>query len=177
MLKELEHISTEIKFSNPYWQYGFDKYRMPDGADGEYHYVHSRGSTIVIPMKSDNSFVLLRQYRYLNRKISLEFPGGGVAPHTAAQANAAKELEEEAGLRADTLRLIGTVNPYNGVTNEICSIFLATSLIPSDVRPDASEEFELVELTADEIKNNIRSGEIWDGMSITAWYLYTLTLR
>ena len=35
--------------------------------------------------------------------------------------------------------------------------------------PDETEEFEIVRATPAEIEANIRTGVIWDGMTIAAW--------
>lgn len=175
MLTTLERITTEVRDSNPYWQYRFDTYRHPGGETGEYYYVHTPGSVMVIPRIGNNSFVLLRQYRYLNRRESIEFPGGGLKPDTTIEWNARKELQEEAGYTAEALYMLGQFNPCNGVTDELCSVFLADSLSATHTEPDDSEEFEPVLLSAQEISEAIRRGEIWDGMTISAWHLFMVS--
>lgn len=172
MLKELKQISHSIKYANPYWQYGFDVYEKPDGSEGEYHYVHSRGSVMIVPRFSDDTFLLATQYRYLNQRVSLEFPGGGQLPNLTPEEQAQCELQEESGF-AGKLRLIGAYNPCNGITDEICSVFLATDLQPApNVHHDDSEEFVRLRLSRAEITARIRSGELWDGMTLAAWQIF-----
>lgn len=175
MLKKLETISSQVQHANPYWQYCFDTYQRPDNSVGEYHYVHTPGSVMVIPRIGNNSFVLLRQYRYLNKRTSVEFPGGGVQISASIEQNARKELREEAGYTAESFFLLGEFNPCNGVTDELCSVFLADALQRGKAEPEASEEFEPVVLSARDIANCIRNGEIWDGMTISAWYLFLVS--
>ncbi|MBK9249900.1 MAG: NUDIX hydrolase [Ignavibacteria bacterium] len=68
------------------------------GTVGEYHYVHSRGATLIIPQLPDGTFILVRQFRYLLQRESLEFPCGGINPQWAEPLeNAHKELLEETG--------------------------------------------------------------------------------
>lgn len=172
MLKSLKKISSESKFVNPYWEYKIDKYKMPNGRIADYHYVNSNGATIIIPVTDNNKYILVNQYRYLNQRISLEFPGGGIKDDMLPLDNAVKELEEETGCKADSMILIGEYNPFNGVTNEICKVYVAEGLIRQQSNPDESEEFELIELTKDEINHKIKIGEIWDGMSLAAWGIY-----
>lgn len=172
MLKKLEQISSEIIYSNPYWQYGFDVYTKPDGKSEEYHYVNSLGSVMIIPKAAKNSFVLLRQYRYLNCKVSIEFPGGGIPMGADAKIQAHRELQEEAGFAAGSLLKVGQFNPCNGITNELCSVYYADELHPMKASPEESEEFEIFFLSAEEIDHKIRTGEIWDGMTICAWHLF-----
>ena len=59
MLTELRQIDSELKFSNKYWDYRLDRYVLPGGGEGEYHYVDSRGSTIVIPLIEKSKFILV----------------------------------------------------------------------------------------------------------------------
>jgi len=172
MLKILEQISTESKFINPFWEYKVDKYKMPTGRISDYHYVNSRGATIVIPITDDNKYVMINQYRYLNQRTSLEFPGGGIKDKILPIDNAEKELLEETGYKASSLRLIGEYNPYNGVTNEICNVYVADGLVQQKSNPDDSEEFEILELSKEEINERIKNGEIWDGMTLAAWGIF-----
>ena len=172
MLKKLVKLSSRLKYSNPYWEYRLDKYKLPSGESGDYHYVNSRGSTIIIPKADINNFILIRQFRYLNQRISIEFPGGGVKPGVEPVDNARKELREETGFDARTMTFIGEYNPFNGVTNEICKVYLAGSLIRCEARHDSSEEFEILEMTSNQIIEKIYKGEIWDGMTLAAWPLY-----
>ncbi len=172
MLKELKQISHSIKYENPYWQYGFDVYEKPDGSSGEYHYVHSRGSVMIVPRFDDDTFLLSTQYRYLNRRLSLEFPGGGQLPNHTLEEQAQCELQEESGF-SGKLHLIGAYNPCNGITDETCSVFLATDLQPAlNVHPDDSEEFVHLRMSRAEITARIRSGELWDGMTLAAWQIF-----
>ncbi|MCX7736643.1 MAG: NUDIX hydrolase [Candidatus Kapabacteria bacterium] len=172
MLKKLEHINSEIVFSNNWWQYAKDIYLMPNGEKGEYHYVHSKGSTFVIPKTEDNYYIMIKQYRYLNRKFSIEFPGGGLKEGRKPILNALDEMKEEAGYVSDKVSELGTFNPFNGVTDEICYVFLAEDCKFIGNKPDLSEEFEILKFTENEIIDFIKKGEIWDGMTLAAWSLY-----
>jgi 8-oxo-dGTP pyrophosphatase MutT (NUDIX family) len=172
MVKILEQISSEIRFRNPFWDYRYDKYHLPNGETGEYHYVDSRGSVMIVPKLDDDSFILLKQFRYLNQRESIEFPGGGIKSGKSAEDAAFAELQEESGFKAGKLLQLGAHNPCNGVTNEICTVFLADELEKKETGHDASEEFEMITMTRAEVNQAIRSGEIWDGMTIVAWALY-----
>ena len=174
MLKELKTIETLVRYTNPYWEYRNDKYSLPSGGIGDYHYVNSRGATMIIPRLNSDLFVMTNQYRYLNKKTSIEFPGGGLAEGLSYSANALSELKEETGYLTADFVLIGEFNPYNGVTNEICQIFLADNLVKCSAQPDDTEEFEILELSKNDIINKINKGEIWDGMTLAAWSIYMM---
>ncbi len=172
MLKKLNTISSETISVNPYWEYRRDNYFLPSDTIAEYHYVHTPGSTIVIPRCEDGTFLVVRQYRYLLQSESMEFPCGGLKKELTPEANARLELREEGGCTAGTMELIGKFAPCNGLTDEICYVYFAEGLIFVAPEPEDSEEFEILSLTSSQINNYIQRGEIWDGMTMAAWALY-----
>jgi ADP-ribose pyrophosphatase len=131
----------------------------------------SNGSSCVVPVLPDGRLVLVNQYRYLRDRESLEFPCGGVKEGQTFDDTAVQELAEEAGYHAREWAIAGEFNPYNGVTDEMCRVFIAKRLTPVVVPHDDTEEFEKVTLTPEELEARIISGVIWDGMTIAAWAL------
>ncbi|MGA9116475.1 MAG: NUDIX hydrolase [Bacteroidota bacterium] len=164
-------LSTRVVHRNPWWTYLRDECRLPSGARGEYHYVHTNGSAMVVPVLADGSLLLVNQYRYLRARESLEFPCGSVKEGAGYEDTAVQELAEETGYRAGRLQSAGSFNPYNGVTDEICRVYLAHDLRKTGGEPDPTEEFELVPLAPHSLEEKIRSGMVWDGMTIAAWHL------
>lgn len=173
MNKKYITTATRKLFTNPFWKYKMDLYDIGDGQIREYHYVDSYGSVMVIPVNNNGEIIMLKQYRYLNSKYSIEFAGGGCISHLTTEENAAKEMLEETGFKGN-LKLIGKFNPYKGVTNEICSVFTANNLIFEGVQPEESEHIEVISLDETKINTLILSGELWDGMTLAAWTLYLL---
>jgi ADP-ribose pyrophosphatase len=156
---------------NKWWTYRRDEYELPSGRKGEYHYVHTQGASLIVPQREDGSLILVRQYRYLCARESLEFPCGGVKPGSTYEETAAAELREEAGYKAGTMRLVGEFNPYNGITDEICRVYFASQLTHVGHHREATEEMELEMLSVPNVADRIRSGEVWDGMTLAAWVL------
>jgi ADP-ribose pyrophosphatase len=162
-------LKEQVVQKNPWWTYRRDEFEIPGKKKGEYYYVHTNGSSLVIPMFDDGRLLLVNQYRYLCERESLEFPCGGVKNGHTHEETAVQELAEEAGYAARNWDLLGEFNPYNGVTNEFCRVYLARDLVPAVSRPDDTEEFERVTLTSDDVDARILSGVMWDGMSIAGW--------
>jgi ADP-ribose pyrophosphatase len=171
MLKKWIRISTEEKFSNPFWTYKLDLCKIPNGKTYEYHYVHTAGSVFIVPVSVEGKILMVNQFRYLIDKFSLEFPGGGLKDGETPIDIARKELIEETGFDG-TLKEIGYFVPYNGVSDEICYVFIATDLKPSTSETkDEQEEFELLLLTVEELEEKIIKNEISDGMTLASWML------
>lgn len=168
-LKRWKKTSETVLFRNPYWTYMRDSFDLPSGKPGEYHYVRTHGSSMVLPVTADGTLLLVNQYRYLLDRESVEFPCGSVKDGSTHEETARIELGEETGYAAGSLSAAGEFNPYNGVTNEICRVFVAKELTFVGGTPDETEEFELLRLRPSEVESRIRSGAIWDGMTIAAW--------
>ncbi len=171
MLKRMKTITTKTVSENPWWTYKVDEFEIPGKVSGQYHYVHTNGASMAIPVTEEGKIVLVNQFRYLGDRESAEFPCGSVeAGHDYLQT-AHLELQEETGYRAGRMREVALFNPYNGVTNEICRVFLADDLQTATASPDATEEFEILYRTPEEIEDMIRKNVIWDGMTLAAWTL------
>ncbi len=62
-LKHWKKISQEIKFTNKWWKYTIDKYKIDDKSEGEYHFCQTEGSAFVIPIRDDGKILMVNQYR------------------------------------------------------------------------------------------------------------------
>jgi ADP-ribose pyrophosphatase len=171
MLRHWKTLTSKIVSKNPWWIYRINTFQIPDGVAGEYHYVHTEGSSMIVPVTNDGRLVLVNQYRYLCDRESIEFPCGGVKAGKTYDEMAKLELEEETGYRSDDVVRVGEFNPFNGVTNEICAIHIARNLRPTQAKPDTTEEFEVIRCNPHELDGMIQSNKIWDGMTLAAWAL------
>ncbi len=170
-LKPWKKIRQVLELKNPWWTYCKDEVELPLGKKGEYHFVHVNGSSMIIPLMDDGRLIMINQYRYLAQKESLEFPCGSVKDGATYEETARHELAEETGFEAENLSLAAEFNPYNGVTDEMCRVYIAKNLKPIDAKPDDTEEFEQVFVTINELEKKIQSGDIWDGMTLAAWVI------
>jgi ADP-ribose pyrophosphatase len=170
-MKPYKLISKTVLFRNPWWRYCRDQVELPSGKPGEFHYVLTNGSSMVIPEAEDGKLLLVRQYRYTGNRDSIEFPCGGLKTGATHEETAESELVEETGFLPGELEFVGAFNPCNGLLDEICRVYLARNLRHVGARPDETESFELVRLTMEELDACIRDGTVWDGMTIAAWAL------
>ncbi len=169
LMKPYKVIQKSIQFKNPWWQYCHDQIELPSGKPGEYHYVLTPGSAMVVPVDEHGKLLLVRQYRYLGDRDSMEFPSGGVKEGASYDETARNELIEETGFSPGSLKVIGSFNPCNGLVHEICRVYIARNLHYVGSRPDETESFEMVSLTFEELEKLIWDGQIWDGMTLAAW--------
>jgi len=165
-------LSRRPIFSSPYYDFLHDEYRLPGGGVGNYYYIDMPGSTMIIPRLPSGELVLVRQHRYLMNRSSLEFPAGGLERGVEPLENARRELREEAGYRAARWTRIGEFAPYNGASNELCQVYVAEELAAVEAAPEPTEEIEVLTRSLTEVRRLVRTGELWDGMTLAALRLY-----
>lgn len=170
----MKTLATKTLFKNPWWEYKLDIYELSNGVHSEYHYVSTYGSTFVVPKLKNGNFLLIQQERYLNKKISLEFPGGGQKKELSTLENIKNELAEETGLIGNKFIELGVFNPYIGVTNESCTIFYCDDFEIGSQNLEETEIIKTIELSESEIDYAIKNQEMWSGISIVAWTFYKL---
>ncbi len=170
--KKWTKFSQKTIFTNDHWSYNLDNFVIENGAKGEYHYVHTNGSTMIIPITSENKIILVKQFRYLNQKDSLEFPCGLNGSKLPPKENALKELREETGFTANLLEYIGEFSPYTGASDEMCKLYIATGLFYDPLPKDATEEgMETLYFTFEQLQNLITGNKIWDGLTLASFSL------
>lgn len=151
-----------------------DRVRYPDGSEGRLEIVRHRGAAAVVPLlrpgdgagASAAAVVLIRQYRYATGGFVWELPAGKLDGGEDPAACAARELEEEVGLRADRLESLGSIWTTPGFSDEVIHLFVATGLRPGRRELEAHEFIECHEVPLAEAIDWVRTGRIRDAKTI-----------
>ena len=139
----------------------------PDGDEFDRHVVHHPGAVVVVPVDGDDALVV-RQYRVATGAL-LEVPAGKRdVPGEAPEATAARELEEEIGMRAGRLHQLCEFYNSPGFCDEYTHLFLATELETHRTTGVSAEELAMTieRLPLSEIDARIAGGELVDAKSI-----------
>lgn len=128
--------------------------------------VHHGGSAVIVPVFDDGTVVLVRQYRHPTVRYLLEVPAGTLASGERPEAGAARELEEELGLRAARLEKLSEFFVSPGFCEEKMWIYLATGLTEGQQSPEDDEVLEVVRMPIADALEMITSGEIQDAKTI-----------
>ncbi len=172
MNKHLKKISEEVLHANPWFKYKHDVFQLSDKNSGDYYYLETNGCAMVVPILDDGRLVLVRQYRYLREKESIEFPCGGLNIGESPQDAANRELTEETGYKAHEFAKIGVFEGLKGLVKDACHVFIAEQLDQvGEPYHDPTESIELIVRRPDEVDQMVRKNEIWDGQTLAAWAL------
>ena len=131
------------------------------------------GGAVVLPLKSNGKIVLISQYRYPHNEILLELPAGKLEKDEDPLLCATRELTEETGYTSNKITKLGKIYTTPGFCDEVLHIYLAEDLTPGNhAREEGEEGMEVIELTLDEIKEKIRTGNIVDAKTICGIYFW-----
>jgi ADP-ribose pyrophosphatase len=92
--------------------------RLPNGAKIELEIIHHPGAVAIVPMKDEETVLLIHQYRHAAGGYILEIPAGTLRPSEDPGACAARELEEEIGFRPSALEPLAAFFTTPGFTDE-----------------------------------------------------------
>jgi 8-oxo-dGDP phosphatase len=164
-----ETTSSETLYTGKIFALRRDQVQMPGGNDVVREVVEHFGAVAVVAMDDDDKIPMVYQYRHpLGRRL-WELPAGlldvhGEPPHLTA----ARELEEEAGLRADNWRVLVDLDSTPGFSDESVRVYLATELTQVD-RPEAHDEeadMTLQWYPIEEAARKVLTGEIVNGIAV-----------
>jgi len=143
-----------------------ERIRYPNGQVHEVTTVRHPPSVVLVPMQNDGRVVLVRQYRPSIGRMTWELPAGSVERGETPEGAAARESEEETGLRPAGIRRLCALFPAPGFCDEELIFFQLTDLRqpPADSphRPDADEDIVTRAFTPDEARAMLARGDIVD---------------
>lgn len=123
----------------------------------------------VVALTTDDSVVLVRQFRFGIWANSLEIPGGMVDAGEAPATTAARELEEETGFRPENLRLLGVSHPNPAIQGNRLHSYLAQGCTRvSDGRPDTSEDLRVELVPRAHLEELVLKGQITHSLVLAA---------
>jgi ADP-ribose pyrophosphatase len=153
-----------------------DEVRFPDGSTGQLELIRHSGAAAVVPFLDDPGapdarVLLLRQYRYAADRFLYEIPAGRLEPGEAPADCARRELLEEAGCTATSMRPLGSFFTTPGFIDEYIHVFLASGLTHGVASPEHDEFIHRESHTSQDALRMIDRGEIVDGKTIIALLL------
>jgi ADP-ribose pyrophosphatase len=148
--------------------FGLEDVTLPNGVRVTLEILRHPGASAVVPLHDDGDVTLVHQHRHAGGGMLWEIPAGKLEPGEAPDACAARELEEEAGLRAARVEPLGSILPAPAYTDERIHLFVATGLTPVPTRLDHDEVMTAHKTKLAAAIEMIGRGEIEDAKTICA---------
>ena len=149
---------------------GLEKIDLPGDLELELEIVRHPGGAVIVAVNADKHVCLIRQYRYAVGGNIWELPAGTIGPEEVPLQTAKRELEEEAGVRAEQWRDLGTIWPSPGYCDETLHLYLAMELEMTNVRHNSDEIIEVHWLSLPTALAMAHKNEIRDAKTVAGLF-------
>jgi 8-oxo-dGTP pyrophosphatase MutT (NUDIX family) len=168
----IQRLQEIVAYENEFVTIYDDKVKFPSGRHGRYLRIEAvaTGTPVVLLAHKYGHVGLVRTYRYPIRESQWALPRG-FAHGGSAEESAADELREELGVTRAQLRVLGHVTPDSGLLSTRAAVVLAHVDAMAEIHEDHEEVEAQLWVTPDRLSSMIRSGEIEDGFTLSAWML------
>lgn len=133
--------------------------------------VHHHGGVCILA-EVDGKIVFEKQYRYAYGEEVWELPAGKLEEGENSYDAGIRELEEEVGLRAESLIDMGEMYPSCGYTDEKIHLYIAHNVTKVPRHLDEDENIDVYYFSIDEVKEMIMKGQIKDAKTISLVFKY-----
>lgn len=116
-----------------------------DHREGDFFVIKSNDWVLALPITTEGKLVMVRQYRFGRRSLSLEPPGGIIDPKEDPCNAAARETAEETGYAHGQATLLGSCATNPAIQANQCHFVLLEGVTATgQISPDAHEEIEII---------------------------------
>jgi ADP-ribose pyrophosphatase len=148
---------------------GTEEVRLENGVVTTLDVIKHPGASLVVPLHDDGSMSMIQQHRHCAQRKLWEFPAGTRGTGESHERCAVRELEEEAGLVADSMVRMGSIFTAPGFTDEEIVLFVATGLRETKQNLDDDEVIVAVQrFSLEDLEAMLARGELQDAKSLSA---------
>jgi 8-oxo-dGTP pyrophosphatase MutT (NUDIX family) len=160
-------VSRQTSYDNRWIKVTHHEVITPAGESGVYGTVHYKNLAVgVVPVDGQGHTYLVGQHRFPLDEYSWEIPEGGGAPGVDPIQSAARELQEETGLRAGKWQKLREADLSNSVSDERAVTYLAWDLTQGTAAPEPTEQLQIRRLPLSAAYRMVAEGQIRDVMSV-----------
>lgn len=171
-MADWQKLSSKIVYENRWLIVYEDQVITPAGNESIYGYMRYRCDVVyVVAIDAHQNTFLTLQQRYPTGKTNWECPAGFIENETVESA-AKRELLEETGMQADSIKIMSTVDIANGVAAIKNNVCLAKDLKKVTTKLDPVDGIIATKkVPLAKVYDMIINGEIVCSQSIAAFYM------
>ena len=143
---------------------------LENGVSVDMDIIHHPGASAIVPV-SDDTVVLIKQYRHAIGDYIWEIPAGTLDPNETVIECAKRELIEETGYSAHVWQKLGEITPVPGYSDERIHLFLASELVTAKQNLERDELLYVHEVRFKDAMDMIYKGEIQDSKTICGLFM------
>jgi len=132
---------------------------------------HGLGAVIVVPMRDDDTILLINEYAVGLHHYELGLVKGRLDAGETVLEGAQRELQEEIGFAARDLVELTSLSLAPGYMTHVTHVVLARDLYPAKLRGDEPEELEVVPWPLRDLHRLVQRPDCTEGRSIAALYI------
>lgn len=167
-------LSSTDASPSPWYPIERRTYQLPSGKVLDDFTVSTLADVaMIVPVTADERIVFVRQFKPGYGEVILEFPAGRIeASHADLADTARHELEEETGIKAESMEYFGVFSGFVTKATERVHCFLAHTVeFNSKQRLDENEEIEVVLFQFAEVEKMLANNQINAAVTVAAWDL------
>lgn len=175
-----KQVSHTLKYKCFFMELFEDEVLLPNNQMSRRIYIEHPGAAAVLPITRNKEVVLIKQFRYPIRQVTIEIPAGKKDEiYETGLECVQRELEEETGYQSDTFEKFMDLHSCLGYSNELIELYIAHDVYPIDnPRPGDDDEFIEVGVYNKEMVEELFSqGKITDGKTIVMLQEYLKRVR
>ena len=167
----MEVLESQQAFQGRAFTIRVDQVKLDNGVTAQWEILEHTGGVAVVPLDEAENVLMVRQYRHCVGAKLLELPAGTLKKGEDPAATAARELQEEVGMAAANLELIGEFYLAPGYSTELMRVYLATGLTPATLPQDEDEVIAVERVPFAEAVQLAINGQLRDAKSIAGLLL------
>jgi len=146
-----------------------DKVLLPNKETSTRIYITHPGAAAVLPITKNQEVLLIKQFRYPIRRVTIEIPAGKKDETTETGLECVtRELEEETGYQSNKFEKFMDMHSCLGYSDELIELYIAHDVYPVD-NPLPGDDDEFIEVgvySVEEVDELLHTNQITDGKTI-----------
>ncbi|MGO1470671.1 MAG: NUDIX hydrolase [Tissierella sp.] len=171
MLYEEKTMKSDKVYEGKILNLKVDTVEMPDKKYSKREIIEHSGGVAMIALTSNDSLILVKQYRKAVEDFLIELPAGKLELNEEPRETAIRELKEEIGMESNKLTYLSEFYTSPGYCNEKIHLFLAEDLKKGDFEQEEGEFLEVLEFNIDELVKMVKMGDIIDSKTIIGIFI------